>query len=121
MRTWFWHEGDIDQGWDCDFERMGLQDAFRGLGVNPKPMLTDEGDPAGGDNYGFLISHYNEYDFQDPNAEFPRMRLVEEQKYVVGGKEYTASSFRITVSVKLMCACRLPALSTSSCSTSRRR
>jgi hypothetical protein len=88
MQTWYWHESYYDEGWECDFEAMRLGATFAGLGLNAKPKFDDDGQPADGDNECWSITHYDEEDEEDPNAEFPQMKPVKDQKYKVGGKEY---------------------------------
>jgi hypothetical protein len=72
---------------------MRLSATFNGLGLNAKSRYDDEGNPSNGDNDCSSITHYDKEDVKDPNAEWPDMRPVREQKYKVGEKEYTVSIF----------------------------
>ena len=77
---------------------MRLGAAFNGLGLNAKPKYEDDGDPAEGDNDCFSITHYDEEDVIDPDADWPQMKPVKEQKYKVEEKEYMVSFiFRLDV------------------------
>jgi hypothetical protein len=67
---------------------MRLGDTFTGLGLNARPRWDDNGNPAGGDNDCFSLTHYDKKDVKDPNAEWPQMKPVTEQKYTVDGKKY---------------------------------
>jgi hypothetical protein len=71
---------------------MRLAAAFNGLGLNAKSRYDDEGNPDEGDNYCLSITHYDKENVQDPDAEWPEMKPVTEQKYQVGEKVYTVSS-----------------------------
>jgi hypothetical protein len=100
LSRWGWHESEYDKGWECDFERMRLAKVFKGLGLNAKPKYEDDGDPAGGDNDCFSITHFDKNDSkedEDENEdEFPQMKPVYEQKYNVNGNEYTVSYYSRT-------------------------
>ncbi|KAF1915304.1 hypothetical protein BDU57DRAFT_476936 [Ampelomyces quisqualis] len=91
LSKWGWHESDNDKGWDCDYERMRLGNAFKGLGLNAKSKYEDDGDPADGDNECFSITHYDKENAKDPDAEWPQMKPVTEQKYKVNGKEFMST------------------------------
>jgi hypothetical protein len=71
---------------------MRLAAAFNGLGLNAKSRYDDEGNPGEGDNDCFSITHYDKEDVKDPNAEWPDMKPVTEQKYQVGEKVYLVST-----------------------------
>jgi hypothetical protein len=91
--------GRLDAGWECDFERMGLKNAFESQGLNAQPAFDDDGDPLDGHNICVSLQHYNEKDEEDEDAEFPQMRPVKDQKYTVGGKEYMATGAFYTFAV----------------------
>jgi hypothetical protein len=86
MLKWFWHENDYEKGWECDFERLCLMAAFEVLRMNAKPRYDDESDPADGGNDCFSIGHYDKEDYVDPDAEWPAMKPVTQQKFKVGEK-----------------------------------
>lgn len=65
-----------------------MKNAFAGLGLDAKPAYEDDGDPADGHNECLSITHYDEDDYVDPDAEWPQMRAVRDQKYTVDKKEY---------------------------------
>ncbi|KAI4638163.1 hypothetical protein J4E93_010319 [Alternaria ventricosa] len=99
---WGWHEADIDKGWDADFTAMGLRTAFEGHGLDSQPKFDDEGDRLHGSNECFKITHYDEtlrlYPNNPNNYE---MVYAKDQKYWVGGKEYsgTAAFYEFTVNI----------------------
>jgi hypothetical protein len=107
LAKWGWHDSDYDKGWECDFERMRLGAAFNGLGLNAKSRYDDEGNPTDGDNDCFSIIHYDKEDVKDPNAEWPDMKPIREQKYKVGEKEYTVSKFSSALRLMLQVTDRL--------------
>jgi hypothetical protein len=90
LGKWFWWVGSYDAGWECDFERMGLENAFESQGLNAKPAFDDDGNPLDGHNSCVALTHYNSDD-EDDEADFPQMKPVTEQKYIVDGKEYMAT------------------------------
>ncbi|KAH7080614.1 hypothetical protein BKA63DRAFT_563290 [Paraphoma chrysanthemicola] len=91
LKTWFWHEGPTKRGTNCDCDKMRLTNVFQGLGLNGKPMWSDEGQPAGGDNVCANIEHINSYDFIDPTADKKIKKAPKLQKYKVGEKEFSAT------------------------------
>jgi hypothetical protein len=72
--------------YDCDFEAMGLQTVFNGMGLDAKPAYNDDGDPTGGHIEGFSIQHYDLQDVYGGGS-------INEQHYTVASKQYTVFSF----------------------------
>ncbi|KAF2856423.1 hypothetical protein T440DRAFT_439477 [Plenodomus tracheiphilus IPT5] len=88
---WFWHVGDWEWGSECDWEHIGLKQAFEGQGLNAYPAFEDDGDEMDGHNECISMTHYDADDIEDPNADPPEMRPIKDQHYQVGGKQYTAT------------------------------
>ncbi|KAI4912818.1 hypothetical protein J4E90_006224 [Alternaria incomplexa] len=98
---WYWHEADVDTGWDGDFEAKGLKTAFEGHGLNSQPKFDDEGERLGGDIECFKITHYDEEREPDPRPQFGGMMACKDQDYYVAGKKYlsTCGYYEFTVNI----------------------
>lgn len=91
LKEWGWHESaDMDTD-EADFDKQNLRTTFDALKLNTKPKYDDDGDPVGGDNEFISLAHFDYKDYEDPSAQFPRMKDLLKQKYKVGDKEYSVS------------------------------
>ncbi|KAI4661440.1 uncharacterized protein J4E79_005253 [Alternaria viburni] len=90
LKLWGWREGDMDKGWECEFTKLGLKEAFEGLNLDPRSMYEESGQPQEGANDCYYLQHYDERS-QDSEDEDGEMKDVKDQKYYVGGREYTAT------------------------------
>lgn len=91
LAKWYWHITDWDEGWECDWRRQGLTEAFEGQGLNPDPAFDDEGHPSGGNNQCINVSHYDENDLVDPRDENSPTKQFRDQHYWVDGRKYTST------------------------------
>jgi hypothetical protein len=87
LRQWNWREQIIDQGRFCDFDADGLGNAFRGLGLDPHPLYTDDEEEADGENECFVVEH-GDIEKADPVDENVQPVPISQQEYHVNGKEY---------------------------------
>lgn len=88
LGTWGWREGEVDKSWECEFTTLGLKEAFQGLNLDPRSMYEESGQPQEGANDCYYLQHYDERS-KDSEDEYGEAEEIVNQKYHVGGKEYT--------------------------------
>ncbi|KAJ4308566.1 hypothetical protein N0V94_009305 [Neodidymelliopsis sp. IMI 364377] len=81
LKTWGWHEGEVETDFDCDFERLYFKEMFTGLDLDAKPSLDEEDKPAPGHNTCFKLQHFDK-SLKNPKGE---ELDVLQQPYVVDG------------------------------------
>ncbi|KAH6860763.1 hypothetical protein BKA58DRAFT_323113 [Alternaria rosae] len=90
LGTWGWREGEVDKSWECEFTTLGLKETFQGLNLDPRSMYEESGQPQEGANDCYYLQHYDERS-KDSEDEDGEAEEIVNQKYHVGGKEYTAT------------------------------